>query len=1205
MSVNHPRLRHAVVLFLSAALTLCAFQRLHGQQATLPGTSTVERFLEQLQSGDRNERRRASYTTLRQIGPDDKAGVPLIVKAFETTDAGTRRSLVTALTQIGPAAVPDLADAATQNQEASVRLGAVMALGTIRAEPKSSVPCLIHALSDDVPAIRQSALTSLQRFGESADAAISETTAVALQDPEAQVRETAVRVLGHLRRRASVSVPCLGSALSDDNAGVRQAAAYAIAAFGKDAKPAVAALSRAMDDEQRKVQKTALEAVANLGSVAVEATPQLLKKIRDNDSEVSGLAALALRRVGVVSNDTAASLLEATQNPLPHVRRNAASALRVAQVSSERVASRLIELLKDEEQMVVQTALSALADLGPQADDAVGSITELTESEDRVVRAFARNALRRIVPDRAVELLGKPFDAVQAQRDDIEDFGVGKHDWPQLHGSRLRNNTPAGNNIPTMWNVGEFDRRTDEWDFSEAVNIKWVAKLGSQSYGNPVVANGRIYVGTNNGAGYLKRYPPEIDLGCLLCFRESDGAFLWQHSSEKLSTGRVHDWPLQGICSSPVVQGDRLWFVTNRGEVRCLDTEGFYDGEDDGPVTGVWNQLFDAVADFSATRDLSARGSIPSRLRDTLANVLRAAGLQIHGYLKIRAVDDSGVLTIGGFSNEPPLCRVRCTADGLTVLRLDQDEPLLNVNYDLLAGLEQGSLSPALRAQFSGKGVEMSGEITVRASDPGRAWDVTFSEQDQQRRFRLSSSRGVVTCEEQTTPASRDEADVVWTFDMMNQLGVSQHNMATCSPTIWGDTLFICTSNGVDESHLNIPAPDAPSFMAMDKHTGEVLWTDNSPGRHILHGQWSCPVAGVFNGVPQVIFPGGDGWLYSFRADRWKDGKPELIWKFDANPKESEWFLGGRGTRNNLIAVPVIYDGLVYAAVGQDPEHGEGDGHLWCIDPTKQGDVSAELVVDANGDVMPHRRVKAIVKEPIETIFRLSPRSEDLELDVLEKGQLPKPIAQAFEQSGYPLPKSTKIQSLDIGEEWLLTARIGDREHQFTLNAGRTVTAERETNAERVIANPNSAVVWHYDKFDINGDGRIDFEEEFHRTIGSPVIKEDLLVISDFSGLLHCMNAKTGIPYWTCDMFAQCWGTPLVVENKIYVGDEDGDVAVLGLSADPSPFVDPKSAPDWGGLFPLHEINMGTSVYQTPIVANDVLYIATKSHLFAIEAQEE
>ena len=81
-------------------------------------------------------------------------------------------------------------------------------------------------------------------------------------------------------------------------------------------------------------------------------------------------------------------------------------------------------------------------------------------------------------------------------------------------------------------------------------------------------------------------------------------------------------------------------------------------------------------------------------------------------------------------------------------------------------------------------------------------------------------------------------------------------------------------------------------------------------------------------------------------------------------------------------------------------------------------------------------------------------------------------------------------------------------------------------------------------------------------------------------------------------MLAQCWGTPLIVENKVYVGDEDGDVAIFNLSSDPTDSVD-------DGLLPKHEINMGNSVYQTPIVANNVLYIANRSHLFAIEAEGE
>ena len=143
----------------------------------------------------------------------------------------------------------------------------------------------------------------------------------------------------------------------------------------------------------------------------------------------------------------------------------------------------------------------------------------------------------------------------------IADMQVGLHDWPQWGGSPSRNNVPEGTVIPITW------------DIDAGQNIKWSAKLGSETYGNPVVANGKVYVGTNNGAGYLKRYPNKVDLGVLLCFDADTGKFLWQHSSEKLPTGRVHDWPNQGICSTALIAGDRLWYVTSRGEVVCLDTD--------------------------------------------------------------------------------------------------------------------------------------------------------------------------------------------------------------------------------------------------------------------------------------------------------------------------------------------------------------------------------------------------------------------------------------------------------------------------------------------------------------------------------------------------------------------------------------------------------------------------------------------------------
>src|SRR5262249_11859567 len=143
------------------------------------------------------------------------------------------------------------------------------------------------------------------------------------------------------------------------------------------------------------------------------------------------------------------------------------------------------------------------------------------------------------------------------------------------------------------------------------------------------------------------------------------------------------------------------------------------------------------------------------------------------------------------------------------------------------------------------------------------------------------SNRCEVVCAEAATGKEK------WKLDMMGQLGVFPHNISACSPLIVGDKLFVITANGVDEGHINVPAPKAPSFIRLDKNTGKVEWQDNQPTQKLLevprkgdqkdffkqlvnlaeliqHGQWSNPAHGVVNGKPQVIFPGGDGWVYSF-----------------------------------------------------------------------------------------------------------------------------------------------------------------------------------------------------------------------------------------------------------------------------------------------------------------------------------------------------
>src|ERR1041384_2010824 len=125
----------------------------------------------------------------------------------------------------------------------------------------------------------------------------------------------------------------------------------------------------------------------------------------------------------------------------------------------------------------------------------------------------------------------------------------GSGDWPMWGGTPDRNMISNMKGLPTSWDV-----KTKK-------NVKWVAQLGSQTYGNVVVAGGMVFVGTNNEGVR----DPKItgDKGVLMAFRESDGAFMWQMVHDKLVAGRVTDWPYQGIASSPLVDGNRIYYVSN------------------------------------------------------------------------------------------------------------------------------------------------------------------------------------------------------------------------------------------------------------------------------------------------------------------------------------------------------------------------------------------------------------------------------------------------------------------------------------------------------------------------------------------------------------------------------------------------------------------------------------------------------------------
>lgn len=497
---------------------------------------------------------------------------------------------------------------------------------------------------------------------------------------------------------------------------------------------------------------------------------------------------------------------------------------------------------------------------------------------------------------------------------------AGQNDWPRWGGpSPNRNMYTHETGLPDVIAPGTINSSTGDVDVSTAKNLKWVARLGTQSYGNVTVSGGKVFIGTNND--HPRDPQHKGDRSILMVFDEKTGEFLWQLVIPKLASGKVNDWESLGLLSSPTVEGNRVYLVTSRCEVMCLDTEGLANGND-GPF---------------------------------------------------------------------------------------QDE----AQYVVGPGKPKATLGPK-------------------------------------------------------------DADIIWKFDMMDELGVFPHNASNCSLLPLGDILFACTSNGQDWTHQNVPAPLAPSFIALNKKTGELVGEDRERiGTRLFHGQWSSPSAGVINGKTLVFFGGGDGILYAFDPVPVKEADGnylKVVWKYDCNPPEYK-MKDGKPIKypdaegpSEINATPVFYKNRVYVAIGQDPEHGEGVGRLVCVDAAGTGDVT------------------------------------------------------------------------------------------------------------------KTATIWDY--------------RGIHRSISTVSIDPTtgLLFIGDFSGIVHCLDAETGKVFWTHDMKAHMWGSTLVGDGKVYVGDEDGDVVIMTATREKKI---------------LCETNLGAPVYSTPVVANGVLYIASQSHLFAFEKKKE
>lgn len=149
-------------------------------------------------------------------------------------------------------------------------------------------------------------------------------------------------------------------------------------------------------------------------------------------------------------------------------------------------------------------------------------------------------------------------------------------DQPQWGQQYTRNMVSDEKNLP------------DTFDVATGQNIKWAVKLGNQTFSTPIVAGGKVFIGTNNDRPRDETH--KGDRGVMMCLDEKTGDLLWQLVVPKFSNDPYWDWTGTGICSPPTVEANRVYLVTNRGEVVCMDINGLA-GENHGPFLDEANHM--------------------------------------------------------------------------------------------------------------------------------------------------------------------------------------------------------------------------------------------------------------------------------------------------------------------------------------------------------------------------------------------------------------------------------------------------------------------------------------------------------------------------------------------------------------------------------------------------------------------------------------
>jgi outer membrane protein assembly factor BamB/HEAT repeat protein len=415
-------------------------------------------------------------------------------------------------------------------------------------------------------------------------------------DPKVRAAAEAALVNG-----AGRSIPLLRRLLSPEHEHLHVVTFEIIQRIGPPAIPLLVELLR---HERDSIRRSAVSELIDLTPHTESIQPALRRALKDDDATVAGDAARALGALGTKASPSVGALVSTLAHEDPYVRVYAAEALASIGPKAAPATNALAAALGDHIPGVRWAACEALASIGPAAQAAVPQLIDALADEFLYVRIFAAGALGSIGP--------KAQAAREALREAAHDPALrNEAEWALGRIAGVEAREPLASHavsapsvaLPPQATLVHTGNPPVDWDTTTGRNIVWSVALGNETFGRPVVAGDAVYVGTDNARHMNPAY--RDDAGVLMAFRAQDGKFLWQDIAPSVERG-LREFLLPSTTSAPYVEGNRLYYVTAQCQLRSLDTQGFRDGENNGPYRDEIVQD-DAAADVVWELDMCGR----------------------------------------------------------------------------------------------------------------------------------------------------------------------------------------------------------------------------------------------------------------------------------------------------------------------------------------------------------------------------------------------------------------------------------------------------------------------------------------------------------------------------------------------------------------------------------------------------------------------